>query len=411
MPEDKEEVYIERELERKIKKYLKDKEIIAIVGARQCGKTTLMKHIFKDLKNAKFISFDNREILRLFNKDITTFVKKYIENTSFLFIDEFQYAKEGGKQLKFIYDAYNTKIILSGSSVSELSIHSIKYLVGRVFVFTLTPLSFEEFLRYEDRALFEALNYKKFADITLELINKKLNDYLLYGGYPRVVIEEDYEKKKEILRNIYDTYLLKEVKEILQIAEDEKISSIIKATSLQVGGLINFNELSNLVGIDFYQLKKYIALLKKTFILLEAKPYFKNKRKELAKIPKVYFLDNGFRNIAINNFQEIENRTDRGALNENFVASELFKKELGLNFWRTKAGAEIDFVAEINNKLIPIEVKTTLNSPTYGKSMKNFIENYKSDKGFILSKDYFNRINLGKAEINFMPLFLIVRHL
>ena len=127
-------MYIKRELESKIRRFLKRKEILAILGTRRCGKTTLMRKIFNELKNAKFISFDDQEILRIFKEDINLFIKTYVEDTDFLFIDEFQYAKEGGKQLKFIYDNHNIKIIISGSSAPELSVQSVKYLVGRIFI-------------------------------------------------------------------------------------------------------------------------------------------------------------------------------------------------------------------------------------------------------------------------------------
>ena len=400
-------MYIERSLEKKVREYLKDKEVIAIVGARQSGKTTLMKEIFKGLKNAQFVSFEDRDILELFSSNIKEFIKKFIENTDFLFIDEFQYAKEGGKNLKFLYDNYNAKIVISGSSVAELSIQSIKYLVGRVFVFTLHPFSFEEFFKYKDSKLYEIFKETKISETSVRAINEIYQEYLLYGGYPRVIIEKDETKKIEILKNIYNTYLLKEIKEILQIEDDEKINKIIKSLALQVGNLINFNELSSFTNIGFHQLKKYIEIIKKTFICFEVKPYFRNKRKEIVKSPKIYFLDSGFRNIAIGNFQNLKERTDIGPLNENFVASELFKKEIPLNYWRTKAGAEIDFIIEKDNKLIPIEVKTVLKSPKYGKAFKSLINEYNPKEGFILSQEYYNKIQIVNTKIEFMPLFCV----
>ena len=403
--------YIKRSLEEKIKKYLKRKEIIAIVGARQAGKTTLMKHILKELKNAKFISFEDQEILAMFTQDIDLFIRKYIKDTDFLFIDEFQYAKQGGKQLKFIYDNYKTKIIISGSSIAELSIQSIKYLVGRIFVFTLSPLSFEEFLQYKDKELAEYLNKKALSPIATNKIFSLYKEYIIFGGYPEVVLANNIELKKEILKNIYNTYLLREIREILQISDDIQLIKLIKALALQIGSLTSHNELSSLTGFKYRELIKYVNILKKTFICLESKPFFTNKRKELAKISKLYFLDMGFRNIVINNFQDINDRTDIGAINENFIASELFKMDFSLNYWRTKAGAEVDFVIEINNKLIPIEAKTNLTSPKYGKSFKNFITEYKSERGFILSQQYFNEINLGKAKIKFIPLFSLTKFL
>ena len=407
-----EEVYIERELENKIKKYLKRKEIIAILGARQCGKTTLMRHVFKDLKNAKFISFDNKKILQVFEQDIELFIKNYIENTDFLFVDEFQYAKEGGRTLKFIYDNHKTKIIISGSSAAELSIQSIKYLVGRIFVFTLSPFSFYEFIKYKNKNIYEKLiKDNKLSELAKSILKSLYEEYVIFGGYPEAVIAKEKEEKIQIIKNIFNTYLLREIREILQIDDDRRLMQLIKALALQLGNQANYNELSTLTGFNYKELIRYIDILKKTFACLESKPYFRNKRKELVKTPKFYFLDNGFRNIAIDNFQDFDKRTDRGQLNENFVASELFKKEFVLRYWRTKAGAEVDFVVERENKLIPIEVKSILRSPTYGKSLKNFMIDYKSEKGFVFSENYEEKITLKNIKIIFKPLFYVGKEL
>lgn len=401
-------MYIGRELEEKIRKYLRRKEIIAIVGARQCGKTTLMKHVFEDLKNAKFIGFDDQNILQTFNEDIELFIETYIKETDFLFIDEFQYAKEGGKTLKYIYDNYKTKIIISGSSAAELSIHSIKYLVGRIFVFALFPLSFKEFLSYKNAALSRFIDKKeRLSKVSTDVFRKTYYEYITFGGYPEVVLAKKKDEKIEILKNIYNTFLLREVREILQISEDAKLIKLIKALALQIGGEVNYNELSILTGFKYNDLTKYINILKKTFICLESTPYFSNKRKELVKTPKFYFLDIGFRNISIENFQEIEKRTDRGMINENFVASELVKKDIKLNYWRTKAGAEVDFIIEKNGKIIPIEVKTLLKTQKYGKSFINFIKYYHPQTGIILSEEYSADAKLKNTIIKFRPIFTV----
>jgi hypothetical protein len=407
-----EKIYIQRELENKVQKYFKRKEIIAIVGARQCGKTTLMNHIFKGLKNAKFISFDDKKALQMFEQDIELFIKNYVENTDFLFIDEFQYAREGGRILKFIYDFHKTKILISGSSAVELSVQSIKYLVGRIFVFTLSPLSFHEFIKYKDKVIYEFLiRNSKLSEVVRDTLKRLYREYVLFGGYPEVVISKEKEEKTEIIKNIYNTYLLREIREILQISDDRGLMQLIKALALQVGNQINYNELSALTGYNYKELVKYLDILKKTFVCLESRPYFRNKRKEIAKAPKFYFLDTGFRNIAIDNFQDFDKRTDRGQLNENFVASELFKKEFELKYWRTKSGAEVDFVIESGGKLTPIEVKSVLKHPTYGKSLKNFMTEYKSLKGFVFSEDYENHIKLKDIDIFFRSLFSFEKEL
>lgn len=399
-------MYIHRLLERKIKKYINNREIIAIVGARQCGKTTLMRYIFDGIKNKNknFITFEDRNILELFVKDIEGFIEKHIKGIDFLFIDEFQYAQQGGKQLKFIYDTQKTKIIISGSSAIDLSIQSIKYLVGRILVFQLNPFSFEEYLNFKDNKL---CKMKKLSEPIINEINNYYNKFAIYGGYPRVVISKDSEEKKDVLKNIYNTYFLKEVKEILQLPEDFKLSKLIKILAIQMGGLINYNELSSVTGFGYHDLLKNINILKKTFICIESRPYFTNKKKELVKSPKLFFLDSGLRNFIINNFQGLDERTDQGALNENFIASELIKKETELKYWRTKAGAEVDFIIEKEGKIIPIEVKSNLKNSKITRSYRNFLDVYKPKQGFIFSQSFSNKIKFKDINLNFAPLFSV----
>lgn len=373
--------YINRDLEKTIKKYLSSKEIIAVVGPRQCGKTTLLQYITKDLKKINSISFDDSKTLRLFEEDIDSFIEKHVKNYNYLFIDEVQYSKDSGKKLKFIHDSTKIKILISGSSAPDLSIQNLKYLVGRIFIFHLYPFSFSEFLKAKSPALeniYKKANYK--TEIQKQL-NKLLIEYITYGGYPRVVLSKTQEEKKLTLDNIYNTFLLKEIKEILQLSENDKLISLMKALSLQIGNLINYEELSNVTGFSFAQLKKYLKILEETYICQRLSPFFTNKRTELIKIPKIYFIDLGLRNTCINNFNT--ERTDKGAMLENFIFSELIKKEKQIKFWRSKGGAEVDFILEDK---IPIEVKTksTKNIP---KSLHSFIEKYKPKKGFILTLD------------------------
>ena len=154
-------MYIRRKIEYQIQASLKSKEIIAIVGPRQCGKTTLLKHIADDLDNKNFISFDDMKALQMFERDIETFVVTYVRGKKYLFIDEFQYAKEGGKKLKYIHDFNETKIFISGSSAIDLTIHAVKYLVGRVFIFNLYQFDFEEFLQAKNPELVPLLQEQK----------------------------------------------------------------------------------------------------------------------------------------------------------------------------------------------------------------------------------------------------------
>lgn len=401
-------MYIDRFLEKKLRKYLNKREIIAVVGARQCGKTTLLRHIFKDLGNAIFLDFEDRETLELFNEDIKSFVDIYVKKYDYLFIDEFQYAKNGGKNLKYIYDNYKTKIVISGSSVSGLSINSIKYLVGRVFVFNLYPFSFEEYLCYKQPALYSNIYVKrKLTTPIIDMIIPYFNEFCIYGGYPRVILTNDNEEKEMVLRNIYNTYFLKEIKEILNLPDDHKLSKLINGLALQIGNIINYNELSDMTGFKYNDLLNNMNILEKTFICLRSHPFHTNKRTELVKAPKIFFLDNGFRNIVIKNFQLIKNRQDKGSLYENFTASEIAKRDLEVKYWRTKSKAEVDFIIEKKGKVIPIEVKSDIKKPKFTKSFLSFLIKYNPKNGLILSEKLYKE----KDRIKFRPIFSISKEI
>ncbi len=397
-------MYINRFLEKDLETCLNRREIIGIIGPRQSGKTTLLEHFFERLENAYFLNFEDRETLELFNEDIKSFAELYVKPYKYLFIDEFQYAKEGGKNLKYIYDTYKTKIFISGSSATGLSIHGIKYLVGRIFVFNLYPFSFNEFLSYKEPTFYKNIYLKnKFTKPIIDKILPYFNEFCIYGGYPNVVLSQNDKEKEIVLRNIYNTYFLKEIKEILNIREDYKLSKLIHAVSLNLGGLTNYNELSNVAGFKYKELIDNLNILEKTFISLKSQPFYMNKRTELVKVPKIFFLDNGFRNTVIKNFQPLKNRQDKGALYENFVASELAKKQNEIKFWRSKSKAEVDFILEKNGKIVPIEIKSNLAKPVFSKSYVSFLEKYKPKKGFILSEN----LVAEKKKIKFRPIFSI----
>ena len=403
------EIYIPRFLEKEILKYLGKKEIIAIIGPRQCGKTTLLKNIFKNLvaKKKVFIDFEDREILELFVNDIKSFAELYAKENEFLFIDEFQYADEGGKNLKYLFDSYRTKIFISGSSATELSIQSIRHLVGRIFVFTLFPFSFDEFLSYKDKKLFEISKKKKLSNEIISKINSFYEEFLVYGGYPRVILSKDASEKETVLKNIYNIYLLKEIKGILGFKEDYKLTKLIHALALQVGGMANYDELSRTTGFHYKELIESINILNKTFITCESRPFYKNQRLELVKTPKLFFIDNGFRNMIIKNFQHVKDRTDLGALNENFVASELSKSGFELRYWRTKSNAEVDFVIKKNSEIVPIEIKSKASREIVTKSLHSFIDKYSPKEAFVLLSQLFSSKKENSTSIRFIPHWYI----
>lgn len=376
-------MYIKRKLEDKILKYLDSPEIIAVVGPRQCGKSTMLLKIFEGLKDTSIVSFEDRTALNMFNRNINDFVDVYVKNKKFLFIDEFQYAKNGGKKLKYIFDTEKTKIFISGSSAIDMTVNALKYLTGRIFIFHLFPFDFEEFLSYKEsgygnilkkkNAEFLALTYPAIgSEEADETLKRYYEEYALFGGYPRVVLAKDEEEKKEVLKNIYNTYFLREVRDILGLIDDYKLEKLIRSLALQIGNLIEYDELGKIAEFSYPTLKKYLNFLEKTFICRLVKPFFNNKRTEIVKNPKVYFFDSGLRNVIVNDFRKFESRGDAGQLLENAIFMQLIKGGYDFHYWRDKKKNEIDFILKLENqKMLALEVKSSLKNQS-GTSILNF---------------------------------------
>src|SRR3989344_2515538 len=365
-------MYIKRKLEAKILKYLDSPEIIAVVGPRQCGKSTMLMKIFEGLENTAMVSFEDRTALTLFDRNIDDFVDVYVKNKKFLFIDEFQYAKNGGKKLKYIFDTEKVKIFISGSSAIDMTVNALKYLTGRIFIFQLFPFDFEEFLSCKESGYGNILKKKNAEFLALarpasgseeadDVLKRQYEEYALFGGYPRVVLAQDEEEKKEVLKNIYNTYFLREVRDILGLIDDYKLEKLIRSLALQIGNLIEYDELGKISEFSYPTLKKYLNFLEKTFICGLVKPFFRNKRIEIVKNPKVYFFDSGLRNVIVNDFRKFESRGDAGQLLENAVFMQLGKGGYDFNYWRDKKKNEVDFILKLENqKVLAVEIKSSL---------------------------------------------------
>ena len=396
-------MYYKRDLEEKIEQYIDTPEIIAIFGPRQVGKTTLLKEYYNKVSNPVFLTFEDIELKVLFEEDIKSFISLYIEPYDHIFIDEFQYAKMGGKHLKYIYDTSDKKIFISGSSAMELSIQAVKYLVGRIFVFNLYSFSFGEFLRVKDENLY-TLYKKSDANISLPIAQKiytHFEEHITYGGYPRVILSKSHEEKKEVLKNLLSIYLLRDIKEIAKIADETKMYKLLKALSLQIGNIVVYSELAKLVGVNTIQLKEYLSVFEKAFLIKTIKPFFTNKQLEIVKNPELFFFDMGLRNVLIKNFSALEDRVDKGAMLENFVFRELVERDL--KYYRTKNGAEVDFILD---DTIPIEIKSNLSTIKISKSYHYFLENYKPKVGYVLNFNQIGHRDFHGIEIKFFPHFL-----
>lgn len=418
-------MYVHRQLEQEIKPFLKRKEILAILGPRQSGKTTFLEFLAKELKktkSVKFLTFEKRGDLELFQSNIEDFKKLY-QSYQVIIIDEFQYAKDGGQKLKYLFDTTKTKFIISGSSSLDIVFQTGKYLVGRMMNFYLWPFSFREYLSFQDKDIFSLFidsfpsseiifEKKEVASFGAEInlrIQKHFEEYLLFGGYPAVVLAPSLVEKKKVLESIMENYLLKDIRGLLHLATEENLLRLAKLLANQIGNLIEYKELGGASGLNYKNLLDHLEILKKTYIIDLIKPYFKNKRTELVKNPKVYFIDSGLRNFTVSDFRKVGERDDLGHLTENFVFSEL-RKNRGplspLNFWRSKSKAEVDFIIEREGDIIPLEVKYSEN-PSVGKSLYSFIDKYKSPEAFVLTKGFSGQIKWKNSKINFIPVYYL----
>ncbi|MFW5704605.1 MAG: ATP-binding protein [Nanoarchaeota archaeon] len=398
---------IEREIEEKIEKYLDFKEIIALIGPRQAGKTTVITKILDKITKKKInkISFENVLTLNKFEEEIDNFIETEVKGYDILFIDEVQYSKDSGQKLKYIYDTQNIKIILTGSSATELSIQSIKYLVGRIFVFEMQTLTFKEFLKYKNEKLFEILKKGNLGKTTKKEMKLYFKEYLIFGGYPKVVITDDKQAKIEILKNIYNTYLLKEIKEILEFKENYKYESLIKVLALQIGNVINYDDLSKKTEFKYRELKEALNILEKTYICSRVQTFSNNKQVEIVKSPKIYFYDFGLRNISAQSDFVIENSPILSFIYENFVFRQFIDNEFKPKYWRTKSKAEVDFILEKGINIIPIEIKTGINSNNVEKGFRSFIEKYSPKTGYFISEDNLDSRNISNCEIKFIDFY------
>ncbi|MDY6989582.1 MAG: DUF4143 domain-containing protein [Thermodesulfobacteriota bacterium] len=241
------------------------------------------------------------------------------------------------------------------------------------------------------------------SDEVVRRVNSHYAEFQIYGGYPRVVLSSTKEEKETVIKNIFNTYLLREINQILNFRDEFKLIRLIGALALQIGSTVNYNELSSLTGFGYKDLLEALGILEKTFVIERSTPFYRNKRLELVKAPKFFFIDNGFRNMAIKNFMPPSRRTDVGALNENFVATELVKKGCQIRYWRTKSKAEVDFILENPGEVVPVEVKTTLRRPSISRSFRSFLDKYSPSRGFIASNQLYEEINIKDTTITIVP--------
>ncbi len=406
-----------REKLREIIPYLADKEIIIILGARRVGKTTLLSQIKDFFTQEKKVKEDDIYLLNLdlvddlmIVKDQSSFIKylksRINNNKIYFFVDEVQRLENPGLFFKGIYDLnLPVKFILSGSSSLEIKAKTQEPLTGRKKIFYLYPFSFEEFLFLKDEKLFKIKDSKDLSPFDKKSIRSYLYEFMVWGGYPEVCLEENIEKKIKTSEEIFNSYLDKDIVNFLKIEDKVVFAKMVKILASQIGNLVNVNEISGTLGIKNETTKKYLNALESTFVIKLVSPFFRNVRKEITKMPKVYFIDNGLCNFSLKRFEEYEKREDQGEVLENYIFSLLIKRLNtfdGLFFWRTKDKAEIDFIVE-REDLLPIEVKAVkLKSPIFPRALLGFSKVYQIKKVLIVNLSLNDKIEKNGLDIQYV---------
>ncbi len=361
-------MYVKRDIRSKFDKISNSYNMIALVGARQSGKTTFLKKQIKN-KNSSYILFDDPDARSLFEEDIKKFEKQFISSYNVSVLDEVQYCKKAGGKLKYLVDS-DHKLWITSSSEIILSKEILSFLVGRVSIIKLFPFSFNEFLTAKGQ-----------REMTSKTMERMIWEHINYGGYPKVVTTEDTDIKKTILSDLYETMLLKDVARTFSIDDIRSLEEFSKYLSFSIGEIISYDKISNNLNMSFQTVKKYLDAMEKSYLIYRVLPFFTNKKREIVKQPKLYFVDTGLRNIIAKSFDlNID-----GKLFENYVLSELLKTGFNPKYWRTKTKAEVDFVIENENNVIPVEVKIHAEIGKIERSLRSFIEEYKPKKAVIVS--------------------------
>ena len=389
-------MFVQRSLLAELKKYATSPEILAVIGPRQSGKTTLVKKFVNDKEGVSEVTFENEKMKKLFEEDIDIFIQKHVKRYNILFIDEVQYVSNAGKNLKYIYDTQDIKIILTGSSAIDIAINSLSYLVGRILTFNLYPLSFHEIAQHKHN-----INTYDFGAATVNILNEDLNTFIRYGGYPEVYIRETEEQKKKVLEGLFQTLLKRDIRRYFDI-KDSSFINLLEYISLHNGKLLNIADVSRNTGISRHNIKEYITVLEQAYVLKTIKPFYKNKKKEVVKHPEVFFIDNGLKNAVMETYSK--QQLYDGYNYESHVFSELIKYGHKPQFWRSKNKAEVDIVLTQDKKPVPIEIKRTLANNSIGKSMHSFIKKYNPDYAFMLSKTYEDTKTVRKTKVHFVPI-------
>ena len=412
---------IKRKILFELEEHLSSDQMTILIGPRQVGKTYLMNVLREGVekKGEKTVSL-NLDL----SEDAPRFVSQatlvaYLELTigkerAFVFIDEIQRVKNAGLFLKGLADMkLPYKFIISGSWSLELKAKIPESAAGRKILFQVDPISFEEFVNFKTDYQYEE-KLKDFFALEEGKTTRLFSEYLVFGGYPLVVLAETASAKQKQMGEIYRSYIDRDIKDLLNLEKTDEFSNLLKTLASQIGSMITITELANTIGIDEKTVKHYLWYLEQTFIVQKVTPFYRNVRSEITKAPIYYFLDNGLRNWLLGLFglPDIPGPLG-GYLFENIIFNMLRQQfditPTQIHFWRTKDQAEVDFVLQTGLEVIPVEAKyTKLKDSRVGKSFKNFVIKYKPKRGYIVHLGENLETKMDGTQISFIPIHNLV---
>ncbi len=400
--------------------HLSRKEITILMGARQVGKTTLLKVLQQDLQRQgeRVLSF-NLDISRdrPYFADQERLLEKirleWGDGGGYVFIDEMQRKGNAGIFLKGLYDRdLPYKFVVSGSGSLELKENIQESLIGRKRLFELSPVSFDEFVHHRTDYRYKG-RLGDFFRAESAHTTQLLREYLNFGGYPRILTEPSLPERKLLLDEIFSSYLERDIGSLLKLRRPDAFVLLIKLLADRIGTPLNKTHLASQTGLSAATLNQYLWYAEKTFVIKLLTPFFRNTRKELTKAPEVFFVDLGLRNFALNLVGQVGEPHNTGALFENFVFQLLqarsHREGWKLHYWRTQNQAEVDFIINQGQGLIPCEVKyQTLKQARFSRSFRSFMDQYQPTEAYLINLSLNTDVIVGQTKVKVRPFWALL---
>lgn len=333
-----------------LREHLKSPHITVLTGMRRTGKTTAIKYLMEELDSANrlyldFERLDNRDLFSQRNYDAIANNLEQLglnfKEKAYLFLDEIQLVKNIPSVLKYLYDHYKIKFIVTGSSSYYLKNLFSESLSGRKKIFELYPLDFSEFLDFK-QIPHKDVDFldSKFNPIEFERLRGYYEEFIAFGGFPEVVLISKVGDKKDLLFDILDSYIKIDIKALIDFRSLDNVQKLLKMLSQRVGTKIDYSKIARLSGMSRETVKNYIDFFEQTYIISRVSVLTKNPDREIVKAQKLYFCDNGLLDILSD--------INSGSKFENAVFNQL-RHHGSIQYYATKSGSEIDFI--LNGKL------------------------------------------------------------